>query len=383
MIRCRALAAAILVSASSIPAAVAQAPPAPAPASADLTAIRTHAPTADEQKQITQWIDAQLQAALAQPRPDLRAFWQGFRQNFDQGVPAFRDVFAARTAEAFGAVIRDPKSASGSGPVVCAMMFTVLAHMKSPTAMPVALAALSHPAASVRERAASCVRALIANVPADQVATLRTALRDVGRAEGNPIILREVYNALGALPGPEESAGAILEILSARIDAYAHGNWFGAAGDARAAFILQRIMGANPNPLGAATQALVVRRLAGLLKIAVLTYVPLANLAADSATPPSRMHDLELLIDSAETALTASARAMQAQLKAPSVSAKMKSGDQGRLTEMRLELNAWIGTAQTPGQLNGAPFDLPVGLPGVEVVPTSRSTTQPATRPSA
>ena len=74
---------------------------------------------------------------------------------------------------------------------------------------------------------------------------------------------------------------------------------------------------------------------------------------------------IERVIRAAETQLKAIVQSRAPNKQVPDITAAMLSGGPGRTDKMTLALNKWIGTTQSRGLLNDAPFNLKPGL-GIE-----------------
>ncbi len=358
----RPLLAAFVLAALCLPAgAQAPAPAASAPAN-ELIPLRSRVPTDADRQAIIRWIDRQIQTASAEPH-DLAAFRKAFLGEFRAAgaTENYKNTFADLAAEAFAKAIADPNNGQGRGGLLCAMMLSLLSDMKRPSSVPSALAGLSHKMAILRNQAARCIAQVGDKIPAADLPRVVDAVEAAAVKETSGVVLRSLYEALPS-KNREDTAKRITQILKARLAAYQNRDLRACAGDAAAAAVL-----AAPAGLPAETQRLAVQRLAEILTAATLNYLDLAATAAEGGPPHPDAHNLELVIDSVERALTS---VTKRGADAPSITAKMKTAGANRLDNMRSELNRWIGTGQAPGILNAAPFGLPAGLPDVKLAPS-------------
>lgn len=377
MIESRRLALACCALAGLVSVTTAQAPaPAPAaPASAtDLTAIHNRIPSEADRKIITQWIAAQLESAVAKNPPDLAAFRHAFLAEFKaNGTDQFHQAFADLSAEAFAKAIADPANAQGPGAMLCGMMLSLLAEMDRPSSLPAALDGLKHKSEYVREQAAACLVRIHDKVPPADVQRAFDAVAAAADKGSNGLALRAMYEALMRYGKPEDATKAVLNALGARIPAYEKRDLRTCPGDTTAADLLADTFTKLRAQITPETQQRAAQRLAELLTVAVLNYKDIAPTdGADAGEPKADRLNLELLIDAAERALVAAAKADPQQLP---VTAKMKGPEAGRVEAMQAALDRWIGTPQKPGVLTQA-FNVPAGLPNIKLAPAT--TTRPA-----
>jgi len=368
---------AALVSAAVGPALITAAQ-APAPAPDPLASIRSKTSiTNDDQTQIAQWINDQIQAAMGNDPPNAHGLLTAFRDQQAGASDAFKQALALVASRAFRDLAADSRSAKGSGAIVCAIGMRVLGEMNLPVVAPTAVAALAHPTEAVREQAARCLLTIAPRLDAPSLPDIRNAVRAAARKENGGEALRAMYALIVATMGADEAANAILDILGARLDAYKTRDLRGALGDAAAVRLLGDMAGSNPTRLSSANQAVAVRRLAELLKLAVLAYL---ELPTDPKTIPEKQNQrsLEVLIDATEKSLTAIAEKQRPGIKGGMIASRMMQGGDGGRADMLRELNNWIGTGQKAGILNAAPFNLPPGLPDVQPAATQPAATAAA-----
>lgn len=348
----------------------------PAPAAGELAPLRGRAPTDADRRTLTQWIDKQIQAAATREPQNLAAFRRAFLDEWTATgtAEAYRQALADLAAEAFAKAVADPKNAQGRGALLCGMMMSLLGDMARPSAVPAALAGLTHPAEVVRNRAARCLGRIEAIPPAELPRVL-SALQTAAGKEPNGWALWEMGATLAAKAPAEEAIKRLSAILKARLTAYQNRDLKASYGDAAAIDALGRLIeraGANPPPSA-------VQVLAAILKAATLNYVDLSTQGNEQDHASIEVQHLELVIDSAERALTAAMKGRgTAPAQIPAIMAKIRTAADTKTEDVNKELARWIGAPGTPGILNQDPFKLPAGLPDVVVAPPT--TTAPAAK---
>lgn len=345
----------------------------------DLEPIRGRAPTDADRQAITQWVQAEIEAAIAKDPPDLRTLRRHCLEQ-DRATGAtrqFRDVFAEVLTQATTSAIGDTQYAEGNGALACAMLLRTLREIKQPTSVAAGRAGLAHPSPVVREQAGRLLVGLRDVIPSNELANVLQDVRSAAEKETNGFALQQFCALLTTAGNAEEQARALLPIIEKRLAACTQRDLRGCVGDAAAAASLRGLFGGGQGQISAATQRLTVQRMAELLKVSVLNYLAIVPKKADPNPLDLRpeQRELELLIDSVEKTLVVAAKAMQADVQPAEVAAKTQAGGENRLDAIRQEINTWIGTADAPGRLNAAPFNLPAGLPDVQLAPV---TTQPS-----
>jgi hypothetical protein len=180
---------------------------------------------------------------------------------------------------------------------------------------------------------------------------LRT-LRDAGQAETSGLVMQRIYRAM-AFREPDQFAdatAAILDVMAARLDrrkALAGGPICdGGEQPVLALFAAQR-------PPSESLRVRLVNLLAILLRLDVqrMTQEGIAELERNRLVQE---------IDACEKLLLAF---VSPSNPTPKIRAAMRKGDDVRSVEMMIELNNWIGAEGSPGALNAAPWNVPVGAP--------------------
>jgi hypothetical protein len=250
--------------------------------------------------------------------------------------------------------------------------------------------------------AASGLLAIRGKLNDQQWAALLPTIRKAGLAESNPVVLSSLFQLLSVEQGPrvESALPVVQEILDARLDSFEQKQVLPTLADAEAAAWLgARLVALNPQLVSAGA-----RQIARLLADALETYLSLSQKPSQAAKPaepkkpgepkkpaepkkPSEpkkaepkgptgdqkeeLERLERIIRSAESSL----KALVKGANQPDVTGAMLGGGADRADKMRLALNAWIGTTQSPGVLNGPPYNFPSGL-GIKRASATSPTTQ-------
>lgn len=341
--------------------AIAQAPPgeeAGPGATADqaLDELRTRIPAGSDDDQIIDaWI-AQEKGTLLAATEDAQAA-TSFRGRFRSQIantantPEFTTRFVERTAAAF----KEPLAACGDlSPFVAWAMAWVLTDSDSVAALDGLSAGLSCPdRVDVRYVCAKGFARLRPKISVDRVLTERTIaeLTKAGQAEANGVVAAAIYEALQYADPDHRQEGldAMLDVLTARLKKrrtpvpLCDGGELGLLEFLRQSRVPSQSFGERLVP-----------------QLAVMLRLDVQRFTQDGVPEEEQMRLAESIDGCEELLVSIVAPSADA---APSVrDALRKSGEEQKI-EMQIELNEWIGTEQTPGLLNAAPWKVPVGAP--------------------
>jgi hypothetical protein len=234
------------------------------------------------------------------------------------------------------------------------------------------LAGLQSAAPVVRERAAYCLGRLIGQVPGQQLGAIVNALGAAARQETSGTVLEAMYRALDIPAQAPAAFQAIVTALTERIPKYAAGDVRFARAETAAGVVLQHLVAAaGRQSIPQATLQDAVPPLARLLKLATLSFLAGPTPLMTERQRAVRQADLAGCVATIEGALGVVVHAVKTDVTLPSITSKLTQSAEAVATEVQLELNRWIGTADTPGVLNQAPFNLPAALPDTKLAPTA------------
>jgi len=256
--------------------------------------------------------------------------------------PAFRQAFAATLVATVSKFLQDSK------PDHARAMVRMLAQAASPDALDTCLKALGHADAAVRYWAAAAVAALHGKLTPSDVQKAVGALRDAGRKEPEPLVVRQIYRAMGFNMRTEQATTAVLAVVDARLKRYesAPARWSDA--ELEAIRVLDELQRNLPERI----KVQIVQTLAKVLRAAWARY----------ATGPQEPEasNLERIIEDAEGLLKRIVRGAGPATRLPDVAGAMKNEPKERkIDAMKLALNEWIGTDRSEGVLNRAPWNVP------------------------
>ena len=333
----------------------------PGPAGTALDAIRGRAPTGEaDDKVLDEWIAAEVRSLLEAPDPvRADAFRTAFKTQIAdaKNAPEFTGRFAERTAQAFAKELADCAKLAAPAARAMAWVLTDFKRAGTVDGLEAGLKCADKP--DVRFLCAGAFSALRDTIGPNAVLLERTLriLREAGQAETNGVVVAAIYDAL-QFTGSDRLAGgaeAMLDVLEARLQkrkAFPGGPVCD-GGELRVLAFFQK------NALPQALKERLVGRLAVMLRLDV------ERLAQAGAKPGEAV-----LSESEQAALAESldlCEALLAQLvapgNAPNVRGALKKAPDVRTPEMKLELNKWIGTEETPGILNETPWKVAKGAP--------------------
>lgn len=217
-----------------------------------------------------------------------------------------------------------------------------------PMALPCYRLAIQDQASGIRTLAAEGLLKIRAQVPAADWTPLVPMIQKAAVAENNRVALSRLYQLLIVPEGGRgENAAVVQSVLEARAERFEQTGLLPTTADADAvAWLAGQVKGANAQTKNAA-----VATIARVLADAVYSYT-------QSKPTEKQKEMLERTIMQVEKSLTE----LTAVAKAPNVTAAMLAAGASQADKMGQQLDAWIGTATTPGVLNEAPFNLPRGL---------------------
>jgi hypothetical protein len=174
--------------------------------------------------------------------------------------------------------------------------------------------------------------------------------------ERNEVVAERIYMAL-AVPDPSpEVIDAFTAILAARIVRYAGGMPLGEAEVAAITYLSQ----ANLNRDQSAS---IVRQLAVLLRLDVERYI--ADLQGQFKTRRRDTILRRIIVTEEFISSAVGPAAANAGNVVEAITNPLAKTD-ATVAAIRLQLNNWIGTAETEGALNRAPWNVPVGAPAAQ-----------------
>lgn len=334
----------LIVAACLVQAAVAQAPP-------DIDSLREQNSISSEDRQrIAQWIGGRatdLESSANDPAR-VSGTIREILGKLDRATPAFRTAYVEETSRAAQARF------TSAPPAVKWALAEVLQSFDDPAAIDGLIAALQSDDVIVRWRAAVGLLSLRGRVGAAAPNVL-AALEETARAEPHALVRRSVYLAMLMPDRLDDGLAKLASALTARRDAFEQGPPAGLNAETE---LFERL--ARPDSLlrnaDERGRADVTRALAAVLTITVSRY---AALPADASALDKEA--LERLILQTESALRVAAREVAGGNNAPDVTSAMYTGGADVAERMIAELAKWVGQEGSPGLLNQAPWDVPVG----------------------
>ncbi len=315
--------------------------------------LRKRTPAGDNDRQtIDNWLEARFNEARNSPG-SLREAVNSVRTAPDSTQP-----FRNELAERIGLFAEEKLSnANLAAPLATELMWT-LRDIADARTRPGLAAGLAHSDSQVRYHAIKGLMEIRDQLITDptQRSTLIATLRAAGMREENDVVAERIYITL-KLPNPSpEVIEAFTAILTARIERYAAGATLGEAEVAAIAYLSETNLDRDQT-------ASVVRQLAVLLRLDVEHYI--AGLQGQFKTRQRdaivrRIALTEEFIRSAVGPAAANAGNVVRAIADP-----LPTTD-ATIAAIRLQLNNWIGTPETEGALNRAPWNVPVGAPAAQ-----------------
>jgi HEAT repeat protein len=266
----------------------------------------------------------------------------------DRATPAFRTAFIEELSREAQARF------TSAPPTVRWALAEALRSFDDPAAIDGLTAALQSDDVIVRWRAATGLLSLRDRVGAAAPNVL-SALEQTARSEPHELVRRSVYLAMLMPDRLDDGLAKLASALVARREQVDQGP---AAGLKAETDLFERL--ARPDSLlrnaSERGRADLTRALAAILTTAVGRYTALP---ADASALDKEA--LERLILQTESALRVAAREVAGGNSAPDVTAAMSAGGADAANRLQAELAKWVGQEGSPGLLNQAPWDVPVG----------------------
>lgn len=337
---------------------------------------RNNFPSIDRQR-VQDWAQQRIKALLVskEPMKDGPAFVAEINQHIQasDATPAFKTGMYEVLAAAFAAQY---KPASGSNDPAAALstvfLLALIKNHDSPAALACYKLAIKDAASSVRLVAAEGL--LKSKIAAGEWDTLLPDLQKQAAVEADPATMDRLYRVLTMNGGPalDRVVPVLMAVLDSRLTRFEQKGEFPAVADANAAAWLAGKLGQINNNQ---TRSDVVRRTARLLADAVYHYT-------QTEAGVDQKIQLERVILITEQQLKAMTPGAGSQTQ-PDVTTAMTEGGAERNAKMQAAMDAWIGTPQKAGLLNGAPYNFERGLGIRRPAPaTGPSATAPATAPA-
>jgi hypothetical protein len=339
-------------------------------------------PTIDRQR-VQDWCQQRIRQLLASKEPlkEVPAFLTEVNQHLQapDATAAFKTGMIEAMAVTFAAeykpaTTRPANNRKDSDPSLGAVI--LLAFIKAretPAALPCYKLAIKDAAPGLRLIAAEGL--LKSKLSAQDWDALLPDVQKQAAVETDPATLDRLYRLLTASGGPaqDKAVSALMAILDARLIRFEQKGEFPALADTTATAWLAGKIAQIPNNQ---TKNEIVRRTARLLADAVYHFT-------QTEAGRDQQQTLERVIVMTETQLKAMVKALAPDAATqPNVTAAMAAGGTDRNTKIETELAKWIGTAQTPGVLNAAPFSFERGLaikrPAPAGGPAATTSTSPA-----
>ncbi len=263
--------------------------------------------------------------------------------NHSANSPSFKQHFAQRCASRFADQIR-----SNPGPLELPLL-RALSALADPETVPTLKEAAKSANAAARAVAVRAVSGMSAKIESDpaKLSEVIQWLEQIGKSERDGSVLSRVYRALNFTSKRNEQAASLTNILEARLDNYKNntvsGGWAELDGLTSASRLASDI--GDPDK----------RRLVGILAQYLVYYTH--RYIYEDLSPSSR-GDLHRLILMAERAIAALAGIASDNT---SVARAIASGASDRYDQIRLALASWVGSPDSAGRLNAAPWQVPTG----------------------
>lgn len=335
-------------------------------------------PSIDRQR-VQEWCQQKIRQVLASKEPlkDGPAFLAEVNKHLNppekDATAAFKTGMIEAMAAAFAAEYkpatdaRNPTAALGA---VCLLAF--MKNHDNPAVVACYKLAIKDAASSVRLVAAEGL--LRSKVSAQDWDAILPELQKQGSIETDPSAIDRIYRLLMMTGGPtlDKVVPVLMTIMDARLTRFEQTGEFPVTGDANViAWLAGKLAQINNNQ----TKNDIIRRAARLLADAVYHY---------TETPAGRdqRQNLERVVVIIEQHLKAMTKGSGNQAQ-PDVTTAMTEGGEDRNARMKKEIGAWIGTDQSAGLLNNAPFAFERGLGIKRPAPaTGPAASSPATLPA-
>ncbi|UCG17796.1 MAG: hypothetical protein JSV19_07145 [Phycisphaerales bacterium] len=321
-----------------------------------MDALRGRAPVGEQDDEVLDdWIARELASLRDAPTDPERA--ERFRNRFklqitnSDNVPEFVARFAERAGTAFMAELADCDRLAPPAARALAWVLGDFDRVGTIDALEAGLKCANRP--DVRYLCARAFVDLRDNVGPNPLLMEKALgiLREAGRVESNGLVVGQVYRALEFTNPDRFSAAteAILDVLTARLETRraAPGGPTCDGGELQ----LLAFFTAHPPPARALTV-----RLAG--QLAVMLRLDVTRFGQEGVDEFEKLRLVEA-IDACEALLVR----LVVPNRAPNIRDAMNKDNDVRILEMNIELNKWVGTPDTSGVLNEAPWSVPAGAP--------------------
>ncbi|HNO78211.1 MAG TPA: hypothetical protein PKN33_09140 [Phycisphaerae bacterium] len=351
----------------SAPMAFAQAGADLGPKDEFLENLRTGDPTTADNKSFDERIATEITRLIAAAdgadlvaRQAARDFVSRFMNQFknENNSVAFKEKLAERVGLK---MVEQFNRGAELPPIAARAMAEVLSQLGSVSGRDALLEGLKSSDQVVRYLCAKGLALIIDGVSADARLTEVTlnAIAEAAAKETNAVVAAAMYEAMQY--GNDHTAKvlvAVLKVLDGRLELMrASLQSVDAAETPLVQYLLQL------NGLGNDDKVAIVGRLAVLLRLSVEAYED-ANSQGNEAEP--RIDALDQLIALIEDFIETTVKPSGKSPDIRSEMAKLSKKDQNEaavIAAMKIELLLWIGTPQTPGELNKAPWNVPAGAP--------------------
>ena len=332
-------------------------------------------PSIDRQR-VQSWTQQRITQLLAStdPMKDGPAFIAEINQHFDakDATPAFKTGMAEVLATAFAAVYKPSAQSNPAAALSTVFLLTLIRSHETPPAVACYKLAIGDSASSVRLLAAEGL--LRGKIAAQDWDTLLPELQKQASIETDPATMDRLYRVLTMNGGPavDRVVPVLIAILDSRLTRFEQKGEFPAVADAN---VIAWLAGKFAQITNNQTKNNVVLRAARLLADAVHHYT-------QTESGADQREQLERVVLITEQQLKAMARVAGGPAQ-PDVTTAMTDGGTDRNAKMQKAMDGWIGTPQTAGVLNGAPYNFERGLGIKRPAPaTGPSATAPATGPA-
>jgi hypothetical protein len=312
------------------------------------------------------WLDAQIQKLLAledakAAQKDGTAFYKEMIKQYTAGDAAqpFKDSLADLLAASLTNNYQPAAAAKPPRPLAVSLVLMALRDFAHPSAQPCFRAALNDPAPGPRFVAADGLLAIQKALTNQDWAALVPLMQKAAAQETNNPTLSRIYSVLFAAGADNNRVQNVIAAIMTALDnrcqqLYEEKGILPLKADGEAlAWVADRAERGND----AAARLGATRRAARVLADAVYAYL-------NEKPGNEQRQELEELIIQVETRLEGLVRVVNRNVKLPdpTVRAAMLAGGPERNKKMEAARDQWVGSGQSPGVLNAAPFDFPVGL---------------------
>lgn len=319
--------------------------------------LRVGTPSDRDNPIVDDWITKELdklREMIKQPvlvHEGVTGFSDRFKKQYNHAdnSPKFKAKLAERAGEVFAKLF-----AGGAGdPIVLRSAATVLQDMKDVNTEPALLAGVQSNNQAVRYLCAGSIIQLHDAIASDakQATAALDAIGKAGAVEVNGVAMRRLYQAAGMENQVATAVPVMVEMMDARLAKMrANPRDLDRAEIAAVEYFAKADSGGK---LDAPLRTEVVQRLAPLLRIHTTRFAE-SDLSDDErAAVMATIANVEDLL-----------KRITKPTKAPDVSGVMQKGEgNDAALNMEIELLQWIGSKDTPGVLNSAPWNVPTGAP--------------------